>query len=82
MSYVHAKIEPNINLIWFKTFLPSLITVSIFVLLTTRWVEYSGDRFVIFLKVILVSICSVLIAILSSIRVLNFLKVKFLERVI
>ena len=82
VSYVHAKIEPNINLIWFKTFLPSLITVSIFVLLTTRWVEYSGDRFVIFLKVILVSICSVLIAILSSIRVLNFLKVKFLERVI
>ena len=82
VSYVHAKIEPNINLIWFKSFLPSLITVSIFVLLTTQWIEYSGNRFVIFLKIILVSICSVLIAILSSVRVLNFLKVRFLERAI
>lgn len=78
VSYVHVKIEPNINLIWFKTFLPSLIAISIFVLLTTQWIEYSGDRSTIFLKIILVSICSVLIATLSSIRVLNFLKVKFL----
>ena len=78
VSYVHVKIEPNINLIWFKTFLPSLIAISIFVLLTTQWIEYSGDRSTIFLKIILVSICSVLIATLSSIRVLNFLKVRFL----
>lgn len=82
VSYVHAKIEPNINLLWFKSFLPSLITVTVFVLLTTQWIEYSGDRFIILLKIMLVSICSVLIAILSSFRVLNFLKVRFLKRAI
>ena len=82
VSYVHAKIEPNINILWFKTFLPSLMTVSIFVLLTTQWIEYSGDRYIIFLKIILVSICSVLIAILSSVRVFNFLKIRFLQRAI
>lgn len=80
VSYVHVKIEPNINLIWFKSFLPSLITVSVFVLLTTQWIEYSGNRSIILLKIILVGICSIVIAVLSSIRVLNFLKIRFLKR--
>ncbi|WP_201527695.1 oligosaccharide flippase family protein [Psychrobacter frigidicola] len=82
VSFVHSKIEPNINLLWFKTFLPSLATVSIFMLLTTRWIEYSGDRPIILLKIILVSVCSVLIAMMSSIRVLNILKSRFPKRLI
>ena len=82
VSYVHAKIEPNMNLLWFKAFLPSLITVSIFILLTTQWIEYSGDRFIVLLKIILVSICSVLIAVFSSFRVRDFIKVRFLKRAI
>lgn len=82
VSYVHAKIEPNINLLWFKTFLPSLITVSIFMLLTTRWIEYSGDRSIVLLKIILVSTCSLLIAVLSSFRVRDFIKIRFLRRII
>lgn len=82
VSYIHTKIEPHINLLWFKSFLPSVITVSVFTLLTNQWIEYSGDRFLIFLKIILISISSIFIAILSSVRILNFLKVRFLKRAI
>ena len=82
VSYIHIKIEPNINWIWFKTFLPSVVAVSVFVLLTTQWVEYSGNRLIILFKIIVISLCSVIVAMLSSTRVLNILKVIFLKRVV
>lgn len=80
VSYVHMKIEPNINLLWFKSFLPSLLAVSLFMLLMVNWVEYSDDRLIILFKITLISISSMLIAIFSSIRVLNILKAKILKR--
>lgn len=80
VSYVHIKIEPNINILWFKSFLPSLVAVSLFILWMANWVEYSDDRLIILFKIILISISSMLIAILSSIRVLNILKAKILKR--
>lgn len=82
VSYVHMKIEPSINKLWFKSFLPSLVTVSLFVLFITNWIEYSNDRIIILVQIILISIISVLIALLSSLRVLNILKSKFIKRVI
>ena len=82
VSYIHIKIEPNINWIWFKTFLPSVVAVSIFVLLSTQWVEYSGNRLIILLKIIIVSGCSVMIAIFSSVRVLNIVKEKLYRRAV
>lgn len=82
VSYVHRKIEPNINLAWFKSFLPSLISVSLFVLLVSKWVDHSGDRLTILLKIIVISVLSIMIAMLSSVRVLNILKLRFIKRVI
>ncbi|KAA0914051.1 oligosaccharide flippase family protein [Psychrobacter sp. ANT_WB68] len=82
VSYIHTKLEPNMNLIWFKTFIPSVVTVSVFVLLTTQWVEYSGSRSVILLKIITISLCSVFIAMLSSVRILNIFKAKIYRRAI
>lgn len=82
VSYVHIKIEPNINKLWFKSFLPSLVTVSLFVLFITNWIEYSNDRIIILVQIILISIVGVLIALLSSLRVLNILKSKFIKGVI
>lgn len=82
VSYVHIKIEPNINILWFKSFLPSLITVSLFLLLTTQWIEYSGDRLIVLFKISMISICSIVIALLSSVRVLNILRVRFIKRAV
>lgn len=82
VSFVHSKIEPNINLLWFKSFLPSLITVSIFMLLTTRLIEYSGNRPIIVLKIIVVSILSTLIAMISSTKVRTIFKQRFIEKML
>lgn len=82
VSYIHIKIEPNINLMWFKTFLPSLVTVSVFVLLSTQWVDFSGNRLMILLKIIIISGISVVIAMFSSVRVLNIFKAKLYRRTV
>lgn len=82
VNYVHIKLEPGIALLWFKSFSPSLISVSLFILLTSGWIEFSGDRLIILFKIILISIISVLIALLSSVRVLNILKSKFIKRTV
>ena len=82
VSYVHFKIDPTINVKWFKSFLPSLISVSLFVLLVSKWVDHSGDRLTILLKIILISVLSIMIAMLSSVRVLNILKLRFVKRAI
>lgn len=80
VSYVHIKIEPGINKLWFKSFSPSLITVSLFVLFITNWIEYSNDRLIILIQIISISVSSVLIALFSSIKVLNMVKIWFLKR--
>jgi len=82
VSYVHKKIEPNINIQWFKSFVPSLISVSIFIALVGRWVEMSDARYITGIKVTLISMCSILVSVLSSSRVLSMLKHKFLKRII
>lgn len=82
VSYVHMKIEPNINVAWFKSFLPSLIGVSLFVLLVSKWVDHSGDRLAILFKITVISVLSIIIAMLSSVRVLNILKLRFVKRAI
>lgn len=80
VSYVHFKIEPNINVEWFKSFLPSLISVSLFVWLMTKGMDYSGNRLTILFKIVLISVSSIIIASLSSIRVLNILRIRFIKR--
>lgn len=78
VSLVHTKIESNINLLWFKSFIPSLVTVSTFVLLSKNLVEISDTRYIMIFKIILISICSVLIAILSSSMFFKIMKNKII----
>lgn len=79
VSYVHKKIEPTINKVWFKSFLPSLLSVSLFVLFITNWIEYSNDRIIILVQIIFISIFSILISLITSERVINLLKNRFFK---
>lgn len=65
VSYVHFKIEPNINTIWFKSFLPSMFSVSIFSYFIHECFLFSNDRFVALIQICLVSVMSLIIAIIS-----------------
>lgn len=80
VSYVHSKIEPSINIKWFKSFLPSLISVSIFVYVTMNWVDYSGNRIAIIYKIITISVMSVVLALISNFRNINSLKLLFINK--
>jgi len=65
VSYVHFKIEPNINIIWFKSFLPSMFSVSVFSYFIQEYFLFSSDRLVAFTQICLVSAMSLIIAIIS-----------------
>lgn len=81
VSYVHIKIEPGINIKWFKSFLPSLITVFLFMVLTSHWISLNDNRVLIIIKIIVLSIASLIISILSSKQVLSEIKtrIRFLK---
>lgn len=82
VSYVHFKIEPGINLLWFKAFIPSLIAVSLFVWLSTDFISDIDSRLIILAKIIVISMGSVLVALVTSQRVLGMVKTKYLQRTI
>lgn len=80
VSYVHSKVEPGINLKWFKSFLPGVVSVSIFVFVTMSWVDYSGNRIAIIYKIITISVISVILALISNFRNINSLRLLFLNK--
>lgn len=81
VSYVHFKIEPGINLLWYKSFLPSLITVSLFMWGIAHFVEFSGSRLLILAKIVVISIIAIIVAILSSKRVIRIIRFKLLKKI-
>lgn len=80
VSYVHMKVEPNINVAWFKSFLPSVLSVSIFIFGTMNWVDYSGNRIAIMYKIITISVMSVILALISNFRNINSIKLLFINK--
>lgn len=67
-TYVHIKIEPNVNARWFKSFLPSFFAVYIFTLLAINFFSDNDSRSAIIVKIVLLSIASVIISSLVSLR--------------
>ncbi|MBJ8451575.1 oligosaccharide flippase family protein [Acinetobacter bereziniae] len=80
VSYVHKVIEPNINIIWFKAFLPSIGSVTIVAFILYYFIGFSKQRDIAFLQICVISVISLIIAILSSEQVRNIVKSKVLQR--
>lgn len=76
VSYVHIKIEPSINITWFKTFLPSLLTVSLFANFISGWIDLTEPRILLIIKIIIISGLSLILSIACSNRFINILKQK------
>lgn len=66
VSYVHIKIEPGINLRWFKSFLPSLVLVYTFISISSIWLSLEDSRWLTIFKISFLSLLSLLISALSS----------------
>lgn len=80
VSFVHKKIEPNINIQWFKAFVPSLINVSVTAFVFTYFFIFSDHRIIALLQIMLISGISLVVAILSSHSIRSFIKLKILKR--
>lgn len=78
--YVHIKIEPGINLQWFKSFLPSLLLVFWFVHFVTKWISLSDPRGIIIMKIIIISVLSLLLSIICSKRIMRQIKTLILKK--
>lgn len=66
VSYVHKSIEPDINLRWFKAFLPCISCVSVISYLLSYSVDFSEQRYVAFLQIFFISSICLIVSIISS----------------
>ncbi|WP_287909473.1 oligosaccharide flippase family protein [Acinetobacter sp.] len=80
VSYVHKVVEPNINLLWFKAFLPSIGSVSVVAFVLFHFIGFSEQRFIAFLQICIFSVLCLIVAILSSKEVRNMVQSKVLKR--
>ena len=80
VSYVHRMIEPNINSEWFKSFLPNVCNVSVVAFIFFYFMNFSEQRDIIFLQIILISLVCLVISGLSSKKIREWLQSKVLKR--
>lgn len=82
VSYVHYKIEPGMNIKWFKSFLPILSSVVIVAYLFSHLFVFSEQRLIALLQIILISTICLCMAILSSSSMRSFIKTKLFKRIV
>lgn len=79
VSFVHIKIEPNINTQWYQAFLPSVITSGCIAYIIPYFINFSVNRFLALLQIILISLICLITAAIASEKVRNLLKYKLLK---
>lgn len=82
VSLVHSKIEPDLNIRWFKSFLPTLISVLVFTLIIHYFLKFSDERLMAFFQILIVGFCSLIVSIISSNTFRKKIITKFYKRVV
>ncbi|WP_111885183.1 oligosaccharide flippase family protein [Acinetobacter sp. CFCC 11171] len=80
VSYVHKVIEPNINLEWFKAFLPCIGSVTFMALVVFHFIDFSEKRDIAFLQICIFSMLCLIVSILSSKQVRKMIQFKLSKR--
>lgn len=80
VSYVHKVIEPNINLQWFKAFLPCIGSVTLISFVLMHFIGFSEQRDIAFLQICTFSVLCLIVAILSSKQVRKMIQFKLSKR--
>ena len=79
VTFVHHKINPKINPRWYKAFLPSIISVSLFMFFCNEFFIYSSNRIICFTQVFFIGVSSLIISLLSSSEIRSILFNKFIK---
>lgn len=80
VSYVHKIVEPNINLKWFKCFLPSVVSVAILSYALIHFMNFSEQRSIAFLQICFFSLVCLMASLLSSKQARSIIQSKVLKR--
>ena len=80
VSYVHKMIEPEINLQWFKSFLPSIFCVSIVSYTIVHFMNLSEQRYIAFLQIFAISLLCLIVAVISSKQARSIIQSRVLKR--
>ena len=80
VSYVHKKIEPNVNLQWFKSFLPSICCVTIVSYMLVYFISFSEQRNIAFLQIFTISLISLIAAVISSKQARSIIQTRVLKK--
>lgn len=80
VSYVHKKIEPNVNLQWFKSFLPSICCVTIVSYMLIYFISFSEQRNIAFLQIFTISLISLIAAVISSKQARSIIQTRVLKK--
>lgn len=80
VSYVHKIIEPNINLQWFKCFLPIVGTLAIVSYALIHFMSFSEQRSVAFLQICFFSLVCLMASLLSSKKARSIIQSRVLKR--
>ena len=80
VSYVHKKIEPNVNIQWFKSFLPSICCVTIVSYMLVYFISFSEQRNIAFLQIFTISLISLIAAVISSKQARSIIQTRVLKK--
>lgn len=80
VSYVHKMIEPDINLQWFKSFLPIIFCVSIVSNAIMHFMNFSEQRYIAFLQIFAISLLCLVVAVISSKQARSIIQSRVLKR--
>lgn len=80
VSYVHKMIEPDINLQWFKSFLPIIFCVSIVSNAIMHFMNFSEQRYIAFLQICAISLLCLVVAVISSKQARSIIQSRVLKR--
>ena len=79
VSYVHIKIEPDLNIRWYRAFLPSILSVSCIVFPISYFMSFSEQRLITFLQISVISLACLAISVFSSDRFRAIIKSKVIK---
>lgn len=79
VSFVHGKIESDITFIWYRSFLPSVLSASLIVCLMSYLITFSEQRFLAFLQISLIGFISLLFSAMCSDKVRDIVKSKIFK---
>lgn len=80
VSFVHSRIEPDMTVLWYQKFLPSVLAVSMVVWLMSYFIVFSEQRTIAFFQIVVISFFSLIVSAIFSEKFREIVWLKLFKR--